>query len=941
MSEREPKAPLPFELSVLGRYGRETNGRLHVATYKIQIGSTTHMIPHKDVLDGSAWTYFPEAHSYSSTHARTVLADEVTQQATTYPIGPSAVRWDTSGTGLQVPEPGIIAGHRERGAHPDPQAAWTRIAELLATSPRAALVTGCSLGGVYLERLNAGWFMLWLSGHSSRGKSSAAYVAASCHGFAGPDQNTPSGMFLSGDNTTIGVTEHLASVGSLPTILDEATAMMDVTAWQDAVFRLAGGGARGRASRSAPGLHRSRPARAPLITSAEESVLGAGKKSGLNRRVLDIPCMANLPVIRSAADAEELVALAGQAYGWPGERIYAEPGLEWFRDRHTAWAAWFAKGQDGVHKQIARNMAICMAGLDVLHIMTGVDTTTPVAPEAMRIYELLIGEMESQGGSPGQRWAEAMWESMALDLDWLDSLDRRDESKVREARGIRLENGDLAVRPAWAKEVARRIGLSNHLAAVRELAACGLLDTGGQVGHYQKVVRISSTLVARMYVLTSESGNSGNTGNTAGQSMETPVTTSAPSGNTGNGTPGQETLSDAVTSDNTQGQEELSPAAVTAPDAVTGHVGRDAPLEGPVTAPATGNAAKAVTGRQRTNGRLDMDGQMAALEMILGGELPPDVARDAVMLWRGAVRVGDEPVSLSPRGRGATGAAIYSMIQGAYHSVPDLPARPNMPEDWTAPSTTSNWCLDRAGELLYLSKQATSADVNAQFLAAASSAELGLGDPVEMVRGGLLELAKVCKLPGYVNVLEPLPVPLPYARGWVPTPVVEWHRQRGSRIVWERALVWEGKRRVLTPWTNVVRAGREKLLTGVATEPPNTTRARMAALAALKTIYATFLGGWMASEGSNRTDLLRPDWRDMIVGTARANAARAASKSDGLVGIFTDTAFFSGPPPECLEYTTQPGKWKVAYTGEPTKAMGVAASPKQLFDAFKAAGKES
>ena len=87
------------------------------------------------------------------------------------------------------------------------------------------------------------------------------------------------------------------------------------------------------------------------------------------------------------------------------------------------------------------------------------------------------------------------------------------------------------------------------------------------------------------------------------------------------------------------------------------------------------------------------------------------------------------------------------------------------------------------------------------------------------------------------------------------------------------AYVWPTSHRALEPWYKRLRDARVALKSDMYTYPH--AEARQLAYQAIKAIYTQSIG-WLSSTAWDREgdDLWRPDWRDAIIGQARANLFR-------------------------------------------------------------------
>lgn len=263
-------------------------------------------------------------------------------------------------------------------------------------------------------------------------------------------------------------------------------------------------------------------------------------------------------------------------------------------------------------------------------------------------------------------------------------------------------------------------------------------------------------------------------------------------------------------------------------------------------------------------------------------------------------------------------------------------------------------------------------DVNAQYLAAMSSALLGDGDPIDLDADQLADwdLLSLAKLPGYLVLgsapdLSGLP---PHARAVfarltpgtpLPTPLATYLARDHhvdldvvEAVVWHTVEVLDPRTRKTTTqaaygkrcarWAKTVEQGRVTLMTAAAGQPEN--HPAQLALLPLKRLYSQFVA-LMRSPAYNvdsrtrkPTGWLRPDWFDMIVATANANALRALDKltaagwtvhgglrdsvwitADALADVdgvtvpyLRDPATGTLAPLTAIEISTRPGRWKIS-----------------------------
>lgn len=325
--------------------------------------------------------------------------------------------------------------------------------------------------------------------------------------------------------------------------------------------------------------------------------------------------------------------------------------------------------------------------------------------------------------------------------------------------------------------------------------------------------------------------------------------------------------------------------------------------------------------------------------------LEPDATDEqcaaSLAAWHRTVLSGGQPVRFvsSP---GYTGVATYEWLASRHGSM-TKPTPLESERVWSiseARTTLRVLSFIDGDQVPEVGQAVTEIDVNAQYLAAARSAELGDGEPDELERVAPEWLPKLLKKPGYVQLatrpdLAGLPpvARLPFADldagWWVPNPAARYlqHDQDVTLDV-AAALVWPTGRhgRRLSVWCGLFAEARATLTAESATGD----QAAALALKVLKSVYATFLGGMTRSERHNDRGTLRPDWHDQYVSQAGVNALRAIGKITGGTtpfGAMKDSFWFLSPAesapfqPEGLTYSSQPGKWHVNRWGLVTERI--------------------
>lgn len=315
----------------------------------------------------------------------------------------------------------------------------------------------------------------------------------------------------------------------------------------------------------------------------------------------------------------------------------------------------------------------------------------------------------------------------------------------------------------------------------------------------------------------------------------------------------------------------------------------------------------------------------------------------ALRTWRTHVTYSGDPVRFvsSP---GYTGVAVYEWLTSRRGSMPrPEPLQNEAVLALTGARTTLQVLsfIDR-DQPVDVGQAITELDVNAQYLAAARSAELGDGEPAELGPVGPAEHAALFKRPGYVQLatkpdLEHLPATgrLAYARvdagWWLPTPTARYlQHDHGVTLDVTAAWIWPAGQhgRRLSVWSSLFADARAALTAARDAGDP----AAAMALTVLKSVYATFLGGMTRSEQHNDRGTLRPDWHDQYVTQASVNALRALDKvrnttGDTPIGIMKDSAWFVTDPavaplaPDGLTISDQPGKWHINRWGVVDEAV--------------------
>ncbi len=285
---------------------------------------------------------------------------------------------------------------------------------------------------------------------------------------------------------------------------------------------------------------------------------------------------------------------------------------------------------------------------------------------------------------------------------------------------------------------------------------------------------------------------------------------------------------------------------------------------------------------------------------------------------------------------GASGLALMRAVHSG-HGGTQLDKDPKLPPPaLQPPAGTAESAL---GELP-ASGWIHAYDLNAQYLAACSSLELGFGD-VAHERPNTAAPAPERLGPGYYRaaIEPPDELVLPFKTGagayhWYPAPALELARELRLEVRILEAYTYAESHRWLAPWYERLRDTRAAL---AAAEGP----AALLALGAVKATYTWSLGrlagGWL--EPGDAT--FRPDWRHAIIARARANMhrhlVRVYRTSRAVpVGRNADAVLYASDLADPiaaaaqlgLELSAQLGKWKPAGSLSASDARKAAAGHK-------------
>ncbi|WP_226360971.1 hypothetical protein [Pseudonocardia sp. ICBG1142] len=273
---------------------------------------------------------------------------------------------------------------------------------------------------------------------------------------------------------------------------------------------------------------------------------------------------------------------------------------------------------------------------------------------------------------------------------------------------------------------------------------------------------------------------------------------------------------------------------------------------------------------------------------------------------------------------GEVGVALYARLAGKHGNM-KVPAEfhnPQVEEISSKLRLFRDHLIPGAEITDEVQYRVTGCDVNAQFLAAAGSVELGHGDLMEVDNPRSID--GLVKQPGYFQVARDVDTGhSAFGRvrkgEWLTTQSAKYLvGDRDVDLPVSKAVIWEtsSRGRRLRAWTGQMRTAREQLSSAAATDP-----GAAYALMVVKSIYTSFLGGMLRSEKRNKTVTMRRDWSDQVVTLANANMWRALDKITDervqVLGVRRDSAWFLASAelghvePSGLVFSEQPGKWRV------------------------------
>lgn len=898
---------------------KDSKGKILEARYTLVIGGHEDTIDADELLQAEAWKRWPGAVGVHDRPLREVLAIIVQAEASQLAQTPAVPYWD--GDQLVMPGADLLArGYGERYDSGE-------VGELLAiatANPKLALLLGFSYGAPYVEPLARQPFWACPSGDSSKGKTTALLAATSLHGKPGK-----SGANRSWNATVNGVNILLGQLAVMPAFLDEIhMAGFTPATLKKAVHTTCDGADRFTSSRTRK-MKDSPPWYGVLFSTGNLSVTGMCPQPEIAVRVVEVPA----PIVANSATSKRVKEIARRNYGWWRPIPLAE----------MSQAIAIAEGligmpeDGGAAERIVENLALGVAGAFALGGKPMADAALGAARELLAVQ---VDELTDEGAKPCEKLVEELRQALIARPFKFPAPSEYDGWLTAEKapHGLAIEgfheDGTVRVLTKFMDSIARDAGLDNARIALRELKEAGALRVGVEKdgdgrARLRKRIRLGGKRFDVYEIDLTYDENAKNTGTTgttgtntvvsAGQSVDfgwsQPVPVPDPVPVVTGTTP------DAGTTAYTQvpltdepGTSENAPVPV-----VPAGPGPAGPSN-----PGPSNGVASLGDARRAAQRAELAEQLANFRrVIVRSDRFPDA--DEAALVAGLRTFSAALDGLSFAGAPArVGQLLFEKLSAQYGSVPVLGAPPNQPVESHRVVTMFNMLDQSADPAAH--EYVVGLDVNAQFLAAAGTADLGTGDPEPVGPLGD-DWREALKLPGYVQLAEDVAVGpgcVLRAGEVIANPMALYLMQRDGVLPVTGGYRWPERRRWLALWATWVRRARGDLME--RSDVPSAM-----ALVALKAVYAAFLGGWMNSGqdrgGYNSTNTLRPDWMHMVHSVARANALRALDKATVRpFATLADAAYFltnDVMDPRGLTLSTQPGKWKLHRLGRPSESVAI------------------
>jgi hypothetical protein len=915
------------------RYATQ-DGQTITRRFEVWVGDQREVVSLSDLSRGvGVWGKFAAASVVSGKSVGDALVNIVTHQASQLPDTPGYPGF-RDGQLVMPPAAYLPEGYtRGEGSH---RAALRDLLKALSPYPRAALVMGLSAAAPWIGGLQLQPFTCHLEGNTTCGKSTLLTSASALWGTG------YKGVTKIWGGTKLGVPGQLRDLGVLPGFRDELSTAGLSPADRATMFSLIMEGAY-RSARTRDDLPRPSASWASILFSTgnmaavPESNISAGHPKG----IIEMHGDDDHPFIPSSERdrVQALTNVPEMAGSWvPFALRLTTGGMR---------AAWEGAGADlggapagGLAWHMWRAMALGVAGARALAIVAGVPELAASALAAGR--EVIAGadeRMTEIGADQGQRLVDALTEYLSIRPAAFGIGDARDAAHVDQVGFIKVIDGRelTCVYPTKHGEITRAAGVEDVAVAHRQLRGEGrLVVMKGQGLKYRVRPPAGGNALIRVfaYNLSAEAAMNGlNAMNSAGQGPEDCSDQPAASYEHGTEQPSEGWPADSAGAQANPAAAAPEPSRCeacgepmtvifagqrwhpmcepeSAPEPVAA-VAEPMPVPVPI-APESGPVA--TSGRQdggtprRPVSELDQAEELAAFTRALSKHgLTADATEAdlaAALALFSEVTGGLRWVSYA----GQTGQAAFARMLARHGSMKaplelgDKRAL-KLAKDERQPVTRYHVRPGLARKVR-AGAEVTGYDINGQYPAAASQAELGDGDPEWITRPRTIE--GMWAKPGYVQLARDIRAAkapelrllksdgtTPAAGDWLPMPVIRFIGQDLGIPVDAAEVCWwpRSGRRMRAFVENTYRQPRATL------QAMPKTLVRDLARSALKVMINDSIG-MLRSETWSAGRWYRPDWNDMITSLSEVNALRLIRKCDTPPAVKAcDSLYWIAAPP--------------------------------------------
>jgi hypothetical protein len=957
------------------------DGRTITRAFKVTVGRQTETVAADDLAHGKAWPMFAMAAGFTGRPISDVLVNIVTDQASYLPDVLGYPHFADGHLALPASEYlplGYCNG--EDSSLP----ALTALVSAVAPYQVAALLMGLSAAAPLVGALNLQPFTVHIVGDSTTGKTTAVTAAGTLWG------RSYKGVVTTWHGTVNGALGAFRDAGVLPVFRDELGTLKATPGDRATMFSTIMEGAY-RSARTRDDLARPSASWASIcfstgnISAVPPAVASAGTPKG----VIEIHADGRTPVIppemkgriQALTNAPEV---AGAWVPW-AKKLSVDA---WSAAVELAGKTLGDPAADGLEWHMWRAMSLGLAGAWTLARLTGVKELGVNAELAAR---QVIADTEDRLAEIGADHGARLVETVAELWDAHPSAFGRGEVSDRiEQIGFKANAQDgtelVCIYRNRHADIARRAEVEDVTAALRQLRESGQIETSAGQGLKYRARRGDRLVSVIAYKLRFETGqNTKNSQNSAGQgpdscseqgsgrseqshlkSEQSPLGVSWGPGTIGAELSGEPDPAPALAD---VPAEPAGPVSASSGPSTVRIAGRDCPAEpcgacgdlvpvavavggchpacvpGPDSAPGTTTAPKSAEPERRKLAELTPAEELEIFaRSVRKPELYPEASdadvRAALAIFH-RVTNGIRYVSFA----GQVGQAAYAWYLALFPSMvaPAPVASARAREAWESGAQTRANLVTR-GQKIKPGMAFTGFDINGQFPAAAGSTELGDGEP-EVAEPRGQQLGPLVNFPGYVRVARSMRTSHPgfgtiAAGAWLPLPFAKFlERDLGLTVPAAEVIYWPNKGKRMAVYVKYAyREPRERLAVMADSMPVRL------AMAALKDQANAFIG-MLRSEKYSKGGFYRPDWYDMIVSTAEANALRSFRKcATQPVAKMADTAYWVADDaprtPEGLIVSAQLGKWKLERHGSVTAEFVDAyrakdAQPRTLHDIAK------